>query len=301
MISVAALNFFKDYMPDYDIVEVTNKAYKENRNGIIYRTNVDDVIVITGGGFLGSLWPYSGQNVYNILEDFPDNKIIILPQSVYFEVNEEGERQKRLFYDLAVNLTNITVLLREKISYTRFNAMFEGKVKSFLMPDMALTLNYSNDQTERAGVLLCLRNDKEGILTEEEKSAIKNYFLNLGEEVKESSMHWHADIMPKQREEVIKTKINELKKYKLVVTDALHCMISCAISGTPCIALNNISGKLEGIYKSWLEDIRYIRYVDSYQELFEMDFASWEELNNKNYYNKSFNKEMEFLAKLIMY
>ena len=42
---------FKEFLPDYDVIEVTNKMYKENRNEIIYRTNVDDIIVITGGGF----------------------------------------------------------------------------------------------------------------------------------------------------------------------------------------------------------------------------------------------------------
>jgi len=276
-------------------------VYKENRKEIIYRTNVDDIIVITGGGFLGSLWPYSGGNVYKIFEDFPDNKIVILPQSMFYEDNEEGEKQKQLFYNLLISHKDLSVLFRENISLSRFNAMFQGKVNGYLMPDMALTLDYSQDQGEREGILLCLRNDKESILTEDAKQAIKNHFSGLYETVNESSMHWHTGIMPDKRKEVITGKINELKRHKLVVTDALHCMISCAISGTPCIALNNISGKLEGIYKSWLEDIRYIRYVDSYQELFEMDFASWEELNNKNYYNKSFNKEMEFLAKLIMY
>jgi len=299
IITYAVMNFFKDLLPEFDVTEVSNKLYKEKRKDVVYRTNVNDIIVVTGGGFLGSLWPYSGQNVYNILEDFPDNKIIILPQSLYFEDNEEGERQKRLFYDLAVNHKDLTVLLRENISYNRFNAMFDGKVKSYLMPDMALTLDYSHDQTERAGVLLCLRNDKESILSEEDKSAVKNHFLSLGEEVKESSMHWHTDIMQNQREEIIKTKINELKKYKLVITDALHCMISCAISGTPCIALNNVNGKLEGIYNSWLKDLNYLKYVDSVKGILHMELNDWEELNKENNYDKDFSPYLAQIADLI--
>lgn len=296
IIAYATMKFFKEFLPDYDVIEVTNKMYKENRNEIIYRTNVDDIIVITGGGFLGSLWPYSGQNVYDIIKDFPDNKIVILPQSIYFEDTEEGQRQKQLAYDLFTKHKDLTIFYREAISYNRSETIFKGKVKSCLMPDMALTLDYSQEQNPREGILLCLRNDKEGMLSEEEKTSIKNHFLRLGENIKETSMHWHSNIMPNQREEVINNKINELKKYKLVITDALHCMISCVISGTPCIAINNINRKLEGIYKSWLNDVKYIRFVKSYEDILLMNLDSWDEPYQKNYYYLNY---MEQIANII--
>lgn len=298
MIADAANGFFKDFLPDYEITEVTNKIYKEMRRDVVYRTNVDDVIVITGGGFLGSLWP-SGQNVYSILKDFPHNKILILPQSMYFEDNEEGERQKQLFCDLLVNHNNIVVLLRENISYNRFEAMCKGKVKSYLMPDMALTLNYSHEQKERSGILLCLRNDKESILTEDEKISIRTQFLGFGEAVEEGSMHWHSNITQGMRKEIISAKINEFKGYRLVITDALHCMISCAISGTPCIAINNINRKLEGIYKSWLSGLSYIRYADTLEDVINMDLSGWEELYKSNHYDKDYSDYLRRIADLI--
>ncbi|HHU75065.1 MAG TPA: glycosyltransferase [Clostridiales bacterium] len=299
IITYAVLEFFKEYLPDYDIIEVSNKMYRERSKEVIYRTNVDDIIVITGGGFLGSLWPYSGLNVYEIVKNFPDNKIVILPQSMYFENNEEGERQRKLAYELFVGHANLSVCYRESFSYQKSKIIFEGKVKSYLMPDMALMLNFSKDQGSREGVLICLRHDIEGILTDDEKFFIKDYFINCGELVHETSMHWHSSIKPYQREEVITEKINEFKRYKLVVTDTLHCMISCAISGTPCIALNNINRKLEGIYKLWLDDVDYIRYVSSYEDILCMDMNSWEELNNENHYNKSFEEFMKDIAKVI--
>jgi len=105
--------------------------------------------------------------------------------------------------------------------------------------------------------------------------------------------------MQNQREEIIKTKINELKKYKLVITDALHCMISCAISGTPCIALNNVNGKLEGIYNSWLKDLNYLKYVDSVKGILHMELNDWEELNKENNYDKDFSPYLAQIADLI--
>lgn len=300
MIAIAAKRFFADFLPDYDVTEVTNKTYKGMRTDVLYRTNkIDDIIVITGGGFLGSLWP-SGQNVYSILKDFPDNKILILPQSMYFEDNEEGEKQRKLFYDLLVDHNDIAVLLREHISYNRFEAMFKGRVKGYLMPDMALTLNYSHEQKERKGILLCLRNDKESILSEDIKTSIKAHFLDLGQEVSEGSMHWHTDIKERMRNEVIAEKINEFKKYSLVITDTLHCMISCAIGGTPCIAINNINKKIEGIYKSWLYDLKYIRYVDKPEDIMNMDIDGWEELYRNNYYDKDYSDYLKQIADLLI-
>ncbi|HHV10472.1 MAG TPA: glycosyltransferase [Clostridiales bacterium] len=299
MIAYAALKLFQEFLPDYDVLEVTNKRYIERRKEIIYRINFDDIIVITGGGYFGSLWPYSGQNVYKILEDFKENKIVMLPQSMFFEENEAGESQKQLTYNLFVAHRNINVCFREILSYIRAESIFGDKIKKFLIPDMALMLNYSQEQSLRKGILLCIRNDKEGILSENEKRSLKEYFYKWGEETEETSMRWKIGIKANQREEVIMEKIGELKKKKLVITDTLHCMISCVISGTPCIALNNVNRKLEGIYQSWIKDLKYIRYVDSYEDIFGMDLENWKELHEDNYYNKSYFGEVKRLVNII--
>ena len=56
-------------------------------------------------------------------------------------------------------------------------------------------------------------------------------------------------------------KLDEFRKSKLVVTDRLHGMLFAAITGTPCIALGNSSGKVKGVY-DWLTHLDYIQYVD---------------------------------------
>ena len=42
-----------------------------------------------------------------------------------------------------------------------------------------------------------------------------------------------------------------------MVTDTLHCMVSAAITGTPCIAFDNLSGKVQGVYQ-WIKNLPYI-------------------------------------------
>ena len=70
----------------------------------------------------------------------------------------------------------------------------------------------------------------------------------------------------------------------------------CVISGTPCIAINNINRKLEGIYKSWLNDVKYIRFVKSYEDILLMNLDSWDEPYQKNYYYLNY---MEQIANII--
>lgn len=50
---------------------------------------------------------------------------------------------------------------------------------------------------------------------------------------------------------------------KIVITDRLHAMLICAITGTPCIAFDNISKKVQGVCELWLEKFPYIKFVDS--------------------------------------
>ena len=51
---------------------------------------------------------------------------------------------------------------------------------------------------------------------------------------------------------------------KLVVTDRLHCMIFCAVTGTPCIAFDNSNKKISGVYKMWLGDLNYISVSEDF-------------------------------------
>jgi len=298
MIAEASFKFFAGYLPDYEVSEIKSKQYANYRDAVVYQTNVDDIVVITGGGFIGSLWP-SGQYVYEIVKDFPDNKIVILPQTMYFNENEEGERHKKLANEIFNKHRDLSICWREEISLSRSREYIGENVKCYLMPDMALTLNYSHEQRQREGILLCLRSDREGLLSDIQKRAIKEYFLNKGEIVNESCMRWDVPIKQEHRDEVIKSKINEIKSHKLVITDTLHCMISCAISGTPCIAIDNISSKVKGVYSTWLKDIKYIRFVSSYEDIFSIYYDSWEELHKKNYYTKNYEEYLKRLANII--
>ncbi len=58
-------------------------------------------------------------------------------------------------------------------------------------------------------------------------------------------------------------KWNEFSSVQLVVTDRLHGMVFSAITGTPCIALDNISHKVYGAYQ-WLSYLPYLRFLQQH-------------------------------------
>ena len=57
-------------------------------------------------------------------------------------------------------------------------------------------------------------------------------------------------------------KFKDFQKYELVITDRLHGMVFCAISGTPCIVFGNYNQKVKGTYE-WIKNLPYIKYIDS--------------------------------------
>ena len=113
--------------------------------------------------------------------------------------------------------------------------------------------------------ILCLRNDKEKILTSMEQKKIEQELILQNWEIQKTSMHSGEFLGINGRKEQVYNKLAQIQDSGLVVTDTLHCMISAALTGTPCIAFNNLSGKVENVYK-WIEKMPYIQLCNERTE-----------------------------------
>ena len=67
-----------------------------------------------------------------------------------------------------------------------------------------------------------------------------------------------AKVSTKDREKEVLTKLSEVSKGRLLITDRLHAMIFAAITGTPCLAFDNATHKVRGVYR-WINKLDYIR------------------------------------------
>lgn len=224
-------------------------------------------VFINGGGNLGTLW----FNVETIFRDImlaaPKADILIFPSTIYYEDTdfgiEEFEKSKKIYN----SHKRLTLYARENISYEIMKQAYNN-VK--LVPDMVFSLNKCKPNIIRDGAILCLRKDLEKNLTEYEESFIYNQVKQIfGDKITTTDMYMDHYITPSERTFELDKKFEQFRNSKLVITDRLHCMIFCVITGTPCIVVNSKSPKIIGCFE-WVKDFEYIKFANNLSEIPEL-------------------------------
>lgn len=261
-IQIAEEKFLKQNFSEYEIVTVSIHFCIYMKKYLEPNIRYDDLLMFTGGGWLGDLWPFISDEANDIINRFSKNKIIFFPQTIYFKNNSNLLKTKSLFS----KHTNLYICLRDKKSYdlvTKDLSVDSNKV--FLIPDMVLLLNEQKRfaQDERKGILLCFRKDSERILEKRYKEYITQYFDKKHYTYNNISTAYYECpvILPSSLGKYLaKRKIRKIGNSQLIVTDRLHGMIFASITGTPCLAFDNLSGKVSGVY-SWICNLEYIKLV----------------------------------------
>lgn len=224
-------------------------------------------IVVNGGGNLGTLW-FSIEKLFRELLIYnPDSRIIVLPNTIYYEHTDFGMAELKKSIDIYNKHNKLTIFAREQTSYKMMRKIYHD-VK--LVPDIVLTLNYSTKQFERDGCLLCLRNDCERTLTDDQQRKLVQIASKLfNNKVRQTDMCIGTPILVSERAEVVRMKAYEFAKAELVITDRLHAMIFCAITATPCIVVNSRSPKVLGCYK-WLINLENIKIAENISDIAQL-------------------------------
>ena len=90
-----------------------------------------------------------------------------------------------------------------------------------------------------------------------------------GQEIKQVSTVVDHNVFMFDRNKELKKLFETFAGAKLVVTDRLHAMIFSSILKVPCLAYNNVSGKVFGVYDLWLKKCDYVKTFtdkDSFDE-----------------------------------
>lgn len=267
-IVIAEYYFFKKFFPTYELIEISALLCKNELDYIKKFVCDEDILIISGGGYLGSLWmEYGEDNVRSIIKCFPDNRIIVMPQTMFFEDSEDG-RKKMIETQHIFGMHNkLSICMRDKVSYNLANKILPRTVNKYLIPDMVALMDRSYEIYSRKGCVFCFREDKECVVTAKEKNILKKYIEKKNVEIIDFSMYSEEMIDQGQRMDMVNEKIVTLQKSRLVITDRLHCMLLCAICGTPCIALDNLSKKISGTYE-WICYLEYIKLRNENGDVF---------------------------------
>ena len=240
-----------------------------------------DVIYITGGGNLGTLWEHEQIEVNKVLEKFKNNKIIIFPQTIFYDKNKKSKYSLKRDKQIYENCRDLIICCRDKKSFDFCKENFN--VPILLFSDVVTYLNFSEKiNKNRRGILFCFRNDKEKVTVNSKViDYIKKQYKN--EEIKYIDTVFSGKFNNKKGKKFLYDFLKKVKNSKLFVTDRLHGMIFAAITGTPCIAFNNKSGKVKGVYEWISKNNEYIKFVDNNSSL-EKNIKAIKSLNiNEDY------------------
>lgn len=220
----------------------------------------EDVLICQGGGNFGNLYPFAQEFRRKILKNFSRNRLLILPQTIFYTDDAEGEREKAKDRELIERCRKLTIFARDAVSEELMNRFFTADIRQ--MKDMVLSLDETGyAQDNRSGIVLCLRSDLEGKLNAQQKETIRKMCEEAGETVLITDTCEKKEIEAEKREIHLQSKWEIWGKSRLVVTDRLHGMIFALITGTPCIVFGNNHHKVRETYKT-IEDCSYITYVE---------------------------------------
>lgn len=255
--------FLNDMFPEYNVIVIdyhdTLQTLKEIRR--IIKTN--DFIVLQGGGNIGTLY-YDAERMREfIIHLFPDTQIVSMPQSMFFANTPDGNRKLERCKRIYNAHPNLTLIARERYSFSSMKEAFP-RCNVILNPD--IVFYYSKEIADnpcalRAGVMTCLRTDKEDVL-----GTWRNEFISKLADKYEDLIIADTCVPREIPREVRKYEVNSLiqqfKRSKLVITDRLHGMVLAALTNTPCLVMPSLDKKVIGTYE-WIENIEFIKFVES--------------------------------------
>lgn len=238
------------------------------RSSLSHVVHENDVIMGHGGGNLGDTYPEEEEVRRFFINTFPNNKVIIFPQTIFFSDTPEGKEFKSRSQDIYSQHKNLTIIEREQVSHELARSVFPNN-KHFLTPDIVLSLdvNETLPNVERSGVLTCLRDDEEKSLDNSDHQAIDAFARKVSKNIKNTDTISDVSfIMLRNKTKIVTNKLHEFRSAELVITDRLHGMVFAAITGTPCIVFSNFNHKVRGTYE-WIKHLGYIKYCDSVKDM----------------------------------
>ena len=239
-----------------------------------------DIILLQGGGNFGDVWIRHQVFREKVLEHYPKNRCIVLPQTVYYEKEENLRHSIEVFS----RHKRLTVCARDKVSFDFLKANFTNEI--LLVPDMAFCIDIRKHldpfrlEQSKPG-LLVKRVDKElgrpdslkevegmdGIVvsdwpTIENGNAFPDRtLLKLLRRLPRSRRLLDIYARCFYRWYLIRTGVRFLSPYEKIYTTRLHAAILGILLGKDVVVFDNSYGKNRQFYETWLQDSENVELI----------------------------------------
>ncbi|MEP7167088.1 MAG: polysaccharide pyruvyl transferase family protein [Candidatus Woesebacteria bacterium] len=270
---------------EVQLLKKLDKQIRYTASALFFNPSVvsdEDCILLHGGGNFGDLYPMNQNFREMIVEKFPKNKIIVLPETIHFSNEKLLKKCAKLFS----KNSNVIICARDKKSFTLLEKHFL-KSKHLLLPDMAFSIKSIIPETKnhrQEKVLFLSRTDGEikksvdknslGFIKELDISDWPSYqygavallirifirYINraLLQVLKFLGLHWNKEhdalglIKYHTKERQIQSGMKMISEYRLVITSRLHGHILACLMGIPNIILDNSYGKNRNFFETWM-------------------------------------------------
>lgn len=233
------------------------------------------IIILQGGGNFGDIWRRHTDFFLRVLEEFPLNKVLMLPQTVYYRSLE----QMKMDAAIIARHNNVTICARDHVTFNILGVHLNS-VKLLLVPDMAFFIDdkklLKGCRGKGNGALFVLRNDQElldrgyedvpkgsGDLAVGDWPTYEKMFL--ADRILRFLKRWHRKSRGKASAFflnfyaknfylpfMVKTGVNFISPFNTVSTTRLHGGILSVLLQRTTIFYDNSYGKNKQFFDSWL-------------------------------------------------
>lgn len=268
-----------------NVVEIPAYLYRFYNEEFVNIISEEDIIYTIGGGNLGNLYDGEEHLRKDIIWRFPLNKIIVMPQSIYFTKDDLGLKALENSKKIYCNHKNLHLITRDEASFSFAKKEFSG-INNYLLPDSVIVLEneLQLEKINREGITFFLRNDKEKVLDDKFIADILKVLDDKKVIYQISDTTVPYGVNKDNRMDEVMKKINLANSSKLVITDRFHGLIFSVITHTPVIVFKSFDTKIsEGV--KWFKDLDYVHYMEyNAREVKEllMKYLSNDVIINKN-------------------
>ena len=259
----AQTRYLKEKFPKYNLVAINMEDTYVYLKDIKKNISENSIIVLTGGGNNGSLYPEYEETRNFILKVFYKYKIISFPQTITYEQTKYAKNIQRLFIKKCKKCKDLTLIAREEMSYNIYKEMIPfDNVSVLLTPDIVFYLDDFHKKERKEEVIFLLRNDKEKFISSRLEGCIEDILKKSNNSYKKCDTISTSNDLSKYFEE-FRLLLDSIASCKYAITDRLHGMIFCYITSTPCIVFNNNNNKIKSLYDTWLKKQNFIFLCDA--------------------------------------
>jgi pyruvyl transferase EpsI len=251
---LAILAWFQKAAPGVAVWELnqSESAYFLPALSVLLRTR--DVIFLHSGGNLGDRYMGTESARRLIIQKFPRNKIVSLPQTICFSDTPGGQAELKKSSAIYGAHRNLTLICRDRVSARTATGIFPD-AKLFCLPDFVLSLpkRRTRRPDSAAPILICRRRDQESLYSEDDWHGLAT---RLPLPYRYFDTRFPEPIQPAERRQRLAETLNLIEDHRVVVTDRFHAIIFAILCRRPCVALPTIDHKVTAS-RFWFRGVLY--------------------------------------------